>query len=138
MRSKQTKQSVRIKLLGNKKISSLWSSRMGVDKPNVRTIIHLSPSPSVEAYLQESGRASRDGKGANAWLIWHAGGKTKIEGSTNLDYLANKGGQRFVGMENSGRDPQGLNSAEEANSQSQFPRKAVSYTHLTLPTKRIV
>ena len=97
---------------------------MGVDKPNVRTIIHLSPSPSVEAYLQESGRASRDGKGANAWLIWHAGGKTKIEGSTNLDYLANKGGQRFVGMENSGRDPQGLNSAEEASSQSPSPRKA--------------
>lgn len=43
---------------------------MGVDKSNVRTVIHLSPPSSMEAYLQESGRASRDGKGANAWLIW--------------------------------------------------------------------
>jgi ATP-dependent DNA helicase RecQ len=45
---------------------------MGVDKSNVRTIVHLSPPASTEAYLQESGRASRDGKGANAWLIWSA------------------------------------------------------------------
>jgi ATP-dependent DNA helicase RecQ len=45
---------------------------MGVDKSNVRTVVHLSPPASTEAYLQESGRASRDGKGANAWLIWTA------------------------------------------------------------------
>ena len=43
---------------------------MGVDKSNIRTVIHLAPPSSTEAYLQESGRASRDGKGANAWLIW--------------------------------------------------------------------
>ncbi|OQX28864.1 MAG: hypothetical protein B0D92_06675 [Spirochaeta sp. LUC14_002_19_P3] len=43
---------------------------MGVDKSNVRTVIHLAPPSSPEAYLQESGRASRDGKGANAWLIY--------------------------------------------------------------------
>ena len=43
---------------------------MGVDKKNVRTVVHLAPPASTEAYLQESGRGSRDGKGANAWLIW--------------------------------------------------------------------
>ncbi len=43
---------------------------MGVDKKNIRTVIHLAPPASTEAYLQESGRASRDGKGAKAWLIW--------------------------------------------------------------------
>ncbi len=43
---------------------------MGVDKSDIRTVIHLAPPSSAEAYLQESGRASRDGKGANAWLIW--------------------------------------------------------------------
>ena len=43
---------------------------LGVDKPDIRTVIHLAPPSSVEAYLQESGRASRDGKGAAAWLIW--------------------------------------------------------------------
>ncbi len=43
---------------------------LGVDKKNIRTVVHLAPPASTEAYLQESGRASRDGKGANAWLIW--------------------------------------------------------------------
>jgi len=43
---------------------------MGVDKKNIRTVVHMAPPGSVEAYLQESGRASRDGKGAQAWLIW--------------------------------------------------------------------
>lgn len=42
---------------------------MGVDKADVRTVAHWDPPPSVEAYLQESGRAGRDGKGALAVLL---------------------------------------------------------------------
>ncbi|MDR2467499.1 MAG: RecQ family ATP-dependent DNA helicase [Spirochaetaceae bacterium] len=43
---------------------------MGVDKPNIRTVIHRDCPPSVEAYLQESGRAGRDGGFSRAWLLW--------------------------------------------------------------------
>jgi ATP-dependent DNA helicase RecQ len=42
---------------------------MGIDKKNIRTVIHMEPSLTVEAYLQESGRAGRDGKSSHALLM---------------------------------------------------------------------
>ena len=41
---------------------------MGLDCPNVRRIIHWGPSNDVEAYIQETGRAGRDGESAEALL----------------------------------------------------------------------
>jgi ATP-dependent DNA helicase RecQ len=43
---------------------------MGVDKADIRTVIHRDCPPSVEAYLQESGRAGRDGLPSKAVLLW--------------------------------------------------------------------
>ena len=43
---------------------------MGIDKKNIRTVIHLEPSSSAEAYLQEAGRAGRDGEVSKAYLLW--------------------------------------------------------------------
>ena len=43
---------------------------MGVDKKDIKTVVHLEPAQTVEAYIQEAGRAGRDGSIAKAFLLW--------------------------------------------------------------------
>jgi ATP-dependent DNA helicase RecQ len=51
-------------------IAATTAFGMGVDKPNVRFVLHSEPSDSVDSYFQEVGRAGRDGEPAEAVLFY--------------------------------------------------------------------
>jgi len=52
---------------------------MGIDKPDVRLVIHIDCPDSIEAYFQEAGRAGRDGMKAYAALLYNEADKRKLD-----------------------------------------------------------
>jgi len=52
---------------------------MGIDKADVRFVVHMDLPDNLEAYFQEAGRGGRDEKQAFAILLFHPGDKRKLE-----------------------------------------------------------
>lgn len=61
---------------------------MGIDKPDVRTVIHFDCPDSIEAYFQEAGRAGRDGKKAYAVLLWNGNDIGKLNRRVDENFPA--------------------------------------------------
>ena len=63
---------------------------MGVDKKNIKTVVHLEVSATAEAYIQEAGRGGRDGSIAKAILLWSP--------EDSLNYSVYKAGSREAAL----------------------------------------
>ena len=63
---------------------------MGVDKKNIKTVVHIEASATAEAYIQEAGRGGRDGSIAKAILLWSP--------EDSLNYSVYKTGSREAAL----------------------------------------
>ncbi len=100
---------------------------MGIDKPDVRYIIHFNPATSLENYMQEAGRAGRDGLPAHCILLYSSSDKGNLtrwlrEEREQLDLETLRAVYKIIARR-LGRERRGIISLDEilAGSYATFP-----------------
>ncbi len=98
---------------------------MGVDKPDIRTVIHVDAPETAERYLQEAGRAGRDGSGANAILLWSqedcirfADAAKKREGAAMRRFAETRGCRRLVLLDALGAEKAACSGCDNCDAKS--------------------
>lgn len=111
---------------------------MGVDKKDIKTVVHIETSPTAEAYIQEAGRGGRDGSVAKAILIWSLEDSLKFsfykKGSREaamLEFAETKKCRRQVLLDALGAEQAVCSGCDLCNSRieksNEYRRKKIKY-----------